>query len=207
MVEGVGKIYEESPAISAMQEGQAKYNYMSRKDLANLMVPIMAMAGMVGPKTLAYIVMGKTPLPSYEGEKTGEIDVCKVWDKLDLNNRDEVKKYMYECGRLRHPVSNTHKVAQEDFIARIGKRDVKFPKGTIIYIPMILAGLDKGIYGRDTFEFNHKRESLCPYSTIFHSFGDKTNGRICPGKAIAERMMIDVLIALGKCRRERKQFT
>jgi hypothetical protein len=67
---------------------------------------------------------------------------------------------------------------------------------------MFLAGLEKGVYGRDAFEFNHKRESLCPFSTIFHSFGEQTNGRICPGRAIAENMIIDIMIALGKCRRQ-----
>jgi hypothetical protein len=32
-------------------------------------------------------------------------------------------------------------------------------------------------------------------------FGEQTNGRICPGKHIAENVIIEMLIALGKCRR------
>ena len=201
-IQRVAKIYEESPALSAMQGGQEKYKNMTRQDLSLLCVSIMAIAGLVGPLTLCSIVLGNNPLPSYEGEATKDIDVVNFWDQLNLDDRDEVKKYIYECGRLRHPVSNTHKVATEDFTARIGNKDVKFKKGTIVFIPMFLAGLEKGVYGRDAFEFNHKRESLCPFSTIFHSFGEQTNGRICPGRAIAENMIIDIMIALGKCRRQ-----
>jgi hypothetical protein len=198
--EKVRKIYEESPAISAFNESQKQYKNMTRQDLSLLMVAIMSLAGMVGSKTLAYIVLGKQGIPDYDGEKTYQINVADVWDKLNLNDRDEVKRYIYECGRLRHPVSNTHKVATEDFTARVGNKDVKFKKGTIIYIPMILAGLNTSVYGKTTFDFDHNRENLCPFSTIFHSFGKQTNGRVCPGQEVAEEMMIDVLIALGECR-------
>lgn len=204
LIQKVGKIYEESPAISAMTEGQQKYKNMTRQDLSLLMVSVMSLAGMVGPETLAYIVLGYKSLPDYEGENTGEINVVDVWDKLNLDDRDEVKRYIYECGRLRHPVSTTHKVATEDFTARVGNKDVKFKKGTIIFIPMFLAGLNSGVYGNDTFEFDHKRKNLCPFSTIFHSFGKQTNGRVCPGREVAEHLMIDVVIALGKCRLDSK---
>ncbi len=198
--EAVAEIYENSPAISAMEEGQAKYKNMTRRDLALLMVSIMSLAGMIGPKTLTQIVLGVIPLPDYFGADTKDIKVREIWDKIDLNNRDEVKRYMYECGRLRHAVSNTHKVALEDFTTRVGGKDVTFKKGTIIYIPMLLAGLDMSVYGSDTFEFNHNRENLCPFSTLFHSFGDQTNGRVCPGREVAEHMIMEILIALGKVR-------
>lgn len=156
---------------------------------------------MVGPQTLATIVLGHKGLPEYDGKNTGSIKVENIWDTIDLNDRDEVLKYMLECGRLRHPVSNTHKIAQEAFTAEVNGKSIKFPKGTLVYIPMQLASLDESVYGADTFEFNHSRENLCPFSTIFHSFGNETNGRICPGKAVAETMLVDVLIALGKVRR------
>ena len=204
MIQTVAQIYEESPAISRMEEGQEKYNKMTRSELAYLMVAIMSLAGMVGPLTLMIIVLGNKGLNQYEGKKTGEIKVENIWDQLNLNDRDEVKRYIYECGRLRHPVSNTHKVALEDFTAKIGKKDVLFKKGTIIFIPMLLASIDEGVYGKSTFEFDHNRENLCPFSTMFHSFGEETNGRICPGKEVAENMAIDILIALGRCRRESK---
>jgi hypothetical protein len=206
-LEKVIKIYEESPALSVMEGGQEKYNNMSRKDLAKSAVSIMALAGLIGPFTLCKIVLGNQPLPEYEGQPTKDIDVVNFWDQINLDDREEVKNYMYECGRLRHPVSNTHKVATEDFTARVGNRDVEFKKGTIVFIPMILASLDKSVYGADTFEFNQKRENLCPFSTMFHSFGDQTNGRVCPGKAISESMVADILINLGKSRREASATT
>ena len=201
-IEQVTKIYEESPALSKMEGGQEKYNNMSRNDLAKLTVSIMAIAGLIGPFTLCKIVLGNQPLPDYDGQTTKNIDVLEFWDQINLDDREEVKKYIYECGRLRHPVSNSHKVATEDFTARIGNRDVEFKKGTIVFIPMVLAGLDSKVYGKDTFEFNQNRENLCPFSTIFHSFGDQTNGRVCPGKPVADSMITDILINLGKSRRE-----
>ena len=199
MIQTAAKIYEESPAIASLQPNQEKYNNITKSELALLMIAIMSLAGMVGPKTLAIIVLGNKELNDYEGHNTHTVDVVEIWKNLDLSNRDEVKRYMYECGRLRHPVSNTHKVATEDFTAKIGNRDVKFPKGTIIFIPMLLASLDEEVYGKSTFEFDHNRKNLCPFSTIFHSFGEQTNGRVCPGKAVAEHMIIEMLIALGKC--------
>jgi hypothetical protein len=197
----VAKIYENSPAISLLKEGQDKYNKMSKVELALLMTSIMSLAGMIGPLTLCNIVLGNRKLCPFEGHETNEILVTDIWDTLNLDDRDEVKRYIYECGRLRNPVSNTHKVAQEDFVAKIGRRDVSFPKGTIIFIPLQLASLDTTVHRKNTFGFDHNREKLCPLSTIFHSVGDKTNGRICPGKGVAEEMIIDVLIALGKLRK------
>ena len=38
---------------------------------------------------------------------------------------------------------------------------------------------------------------------IFHSVGDETNGRICPAKDVAETMIVDLLIALGKERQKK----
>ena len=204
----VAEIYENSPALQNFPENNEKYNYMTKYELANLALSIMSLAGMVGPKTFAMITLGKTKLPKYVGKETHKINVCDIWDTLDLTNREEVKKYAHECGRLRNPVSNTHKIAQEDFTVDIGGVDRTFPKGTIIYIPMLLAGLDKDMWGggqegeRSAFEFDHGRENLCPFSMIFHSVGDETNGRICPGRKVAETLIVDMLIALGKERQK-----
>lgn len=198
----VARIYQESPAISTLEENQPKYNYMTRSELAALMVSIMSLAGMIGPLTLGKILLGQRQLCPFQGQATKDIDVTKVWDTLNLDDRDEVKRYIYECGRLRHPVSNTHKVSQEEFSAEIGGKIITFPRGTIIFIPLLLAGLDEQIYGETTYQFDHKRKNLCTFSTMFHSFGEETNGRICPGKEITETMFIDVLIALGKMRRD-----
>jgi len=166
----------------------------------------MSLAGMVGPKTLAHIVLGHTKLVDYEGRDTAKIDVKSIWDKLNLTDRNEVLRYILECGRLRNPVSNTHKVATDEFTVNIRGKDRTFPKGTVIFIPMLLGGVDKRVWGDSTFEFNHNRENLCPFSMMFHSFGEETNGRICPGKKISEEMMTDVLIALGEERQKATGF-
>lgn len=203
-IQAVAKVYADSPALSSFEDGQEKYNNLTRFELSMLAVSIMSLAGMVGPKTLAWIIVGERKLNAYDGQMTGEIDVIKEWDKLDLTDRDEVKRYIYECGRLRNPVSNTHRVATEDFTVMIGRKNVTFKKGTIIFIPLLLAGLNESVWGSTTFQFDHNRKNLCPFSTFFHSFGEQTNGRICPGKAIAEHMLTEMLITLGEYRRSKK---
>ncbi|CAJ1958258.1 unnamed protein product [Cylindrotheca closterium] len=123
--------------------------------------------------------MGVSPMPNYEGTAVGEMDVAKKWDELDLSNRDEVKRYIHECGRLLMPVSNTHKVATEDISVHIGGKSVTFSKGTIIYIPMLLAGTDKNAdVGGCPFQFDHSRKNVVDAPMIFHSAGNETNGRI-----------------------------
>lgn len=201
-METVARIYENSPAIQAFPENEPKYNNLTRYELANMSLAIMSLAGMVGPQTLANIVLGNLKLPDYVGKSTSSIDVLNIWDTLNLSDREEVTKYMYECARLRHPVSNTHKVATQDFTATVRGVERTFPKGTLIYIPMQLAGLDEDMWGPTAFDFNQDRENLCPFSMIFHSVGEQTNGRICPGKKVAETMIVDLLIALGGVRQK-----
>jgi len=197
----VVKVYAESPVLSQFPEKQAKYNHLTREELAALMTMMMSLAGMVGPETFAVILLGHRKLNNYETKKTARIDVTKTWDQLKLEDRDEVLRYIYECGRLRNPVSNTHHVAQNAFTAQIGSRKITFPKGTVIFIPLLFVGINDKLWGPTTFEFDHNRQNLQSYATIFHSFGEETNGRFCPAKRLVETMMVDMLIKLGQCRR------
>lgn len=205
MFQKAAKIYEESPAISMLPEGDPKYMNMTKHELGLLMVSLMALAGMIGPITLAVIALGHRELNDYEGKETGNIDVVKIWDKLNIEDRDEVKRYLFECGRLRNPVSNSHRVSTEPFTVKIRGKERTFPKGTTIFIPMLFGGLDEGFWGPTTFDFDHNRENLCPYAMMFHSVGDRSAGRICPGRDIAVEMLVNVLIDLGEVRREKMQ--
>jgi cytochrome P450 len=99
---------------------------------------MMSLAGMVGPLTHGLIATGFREFNNYEGQETHKIDVTKVWDQLDLENRDEVKRYLFECGRLRTPVSNSHRLATEDFTIKIRGKNRTFPKGTTIFIPIMV---------------------------------------------------------------------
>eukprot|EP00542_Grammatophora_oceanica_P009934 CAMPEP_0194044462 /NCGR_PEP_ID=MMETSP0009_2-20130614/15928_1 /TAXON_ID=210454 /ORGANISM="Grammatophora oceanica, Strain CCMP 410" /LENGTH=448 /DNA_ID=CAMNT_0038688991 /DNA_START=49 /DNA_END=1398 /DNA_ORIENTATION=- len=202
------EVYMNSPDIAKFPENEEKYANLTRMELARLMVSIMALAGMVGPLTLAVIVLGHRPLNEYEGQETHKIDVTKVWDTLDLSNRVEVAKYMFECGRLRNPVSNSHRIVtkKEKFTVKIRGKDQTFPAGTEVFIPMLLGMIDEKKWGPTTYEFDHNRENVVEDNMIFHSVGDRTNGRICPGKEVAVKMMTDVLIELGKVRRSSSEF-
>jgi hypothetical protein len=64
-----------------------------------------------------------------------------------------------------------------------------------------MAMLSEKFWGKDTYEHNHKRENLCPYSMVFHSVGGRSHGRICPGKTLALTMLTDALVVCGKVRR------
>jgi hypothetical protein len=66
---------------------------------------------------------------------------------------------------------------------------------------MLLGLLDEGFWGSTTYEFNAQRENLCPYHMGFHSVGDRSAGRICPGKDIALTMLVDIVSTVGKVRR------
>ena len=76
-----------------------------------------------------------------------------------------------------------------------------FPTGTKILIPIIMGLLNEGFWGSTAYEFNAQRENLCPYHMGFHSVGDRSGGRICPGKEISLEMLVDVVSTVGKVRR------
>ena len=104
----VAKIYEESPSLESYPEVNPAYMNLSRKEVAHSSIPIMAIAATVGPKHLLGAAMGYKPFPNQiDGVKTGDIDVTTIWDSINLNDKSEVERYIYECGRLWVPVGHT----------------------------------------------------------------------------------------------------
>lgn len=201
LIEQVTAIYEKSPALANFQENSPEYNNMTRRELAKLMISVMSIAGLQGPLHLGRTAMGFQSLPNYEGRQTDKIDITKYWDNLDLDNPEEVKLFLLECGRLFMPVSASHRVATEPFTVEIAGKERTFPTGTKILIPMILGMLSEDFWGSTAYSFNPERENLCPYHMGFNSVGDRHAGRICPGKAIALEMLIKVISTVGKARR------
>jgi len=61
--------------------------------------------------------------------------------------------------------------------------------------------VDVDKWGPTAFEFNHKRDGLIENFMAFHSVGDRTNGRVCPGRSIATKMIMNIIVELGKVRR------
>lgn len=200
------EIYKKMPSLENFVE-DPKYENLSKLEFAQLCVPLMGIASLVGPHQLIRCAMGESPFPEYVGHEAihRDFDVKKVWDKLDLDDDDEIVRFIFECGRLWTPVSATHHVAQEDFTTTIGGKEYTFPKGTIINIPIIFGMLDEGLWGESTFDFDHNRKNLCPYSMIFHSVGDRHGGRRCAGREIALPMITKILKATGKVRRAKQQ--
>jgi len=201
LVEQVATIYENSPALANFQENHSEYNNMTRRELAKMMVSVMSIAGLQGPLHLGRTAMGFQSLPDYKGRETGKIDVMAHWDNIDLDNHEEVKLFLLECGRLFMPVSASHRVATKPFTVNIIGKDQTFPAGTKILIPMMLGMLSEDFWGSTAYDFNPQRENLCPFHMGFHSVGDRHAGRICPGKDIALKMLINVISAVGKARR------
>jgi hypothetical protein len=205
LIHEVADIYKASPAFQGFTV-ESKYNNMTLHEFSMLVTAIVGIAALLGPYHLAKTAMGNGNgdggfLPEYEDHHTHKIDIRKIWDKLDLDDRDDVQKYLLECGRLWMPVSTSHHVATEPFTATIRGKEHTFPVGTLMLIPMIMAMLSEKFWGKDTYDFNHQRDNLCPYSMVFHSVGERSHGRICPGKSLALTMLTDALIVCGKVRR------
>jgi len=201
LIERAATIYENSPALADFQEESSENNGMTKRELAKLMTSIMAIAGLQGPLQVGYTAMGYQPLPAYKGQQTAEINPTDFWDRLDLDDRQSIELFLLECGRLWAPVSATHRVATEPFTATVAGKERTFPAGTKVLIPLSLGLLDGSFWGSTVYEFNPKRENLCPYHMGFHSVGDRSAGRICPGKDIALKMLVDVVSTVGKVRR------
>jgi hypothetical protein len=201
LIEKVATIYENSPALANFQPNNSSPNPMTRREVAKLMTAVFSIAAIVGPLFLGQTAMGYSPLPAYQGQQTAQIDPTKYWDALDLHDREAVKLYLLECARLWAPVSATHRVATTSFTANIAGSECTFPPGTKILIPMSLGLLDQSFWGATTYEFHANRENLCPFHMGFNSVGDRSAGRICPGKDIALDMLIDVIRVVGEARR------
>jgi hypothetical protein len=201
LIERAATIYENSPALADFQEESSENNGMTKRELAKLMTSIMGIAAMQGPLQLGYTAMGYHPLPAYKGQQTAEINPTDFWDRLDLDDRQSIELFLLECARLWAPVTATHRVATEPFTATVAGKERTFPAGTQVLIPLSLGLLDGSFWGSTVYEFNPKRENLCPYHMGFHSVGDRSAGRICPGKDIALKMLVDVVSTVGKVRR------
>lgn len=200
LIERAATIYENSPALANFQEGP-EVNGMTRRELAKLTTSIMGIAALQGPLHLGYTAMGYRPLPAYKEQQTADIDLTYYWDALDLDDREAVRRYLLECARLWPPVSATHRVATEPFTATVAGEERTFPTGTKVLIPMSLGLLDGDFWGSTVYEFDATRENLCPFHMGFHSVGDRSAGRICPGKDVALEMLVDVVSTVGKVRR------
>ncbi|MBE9184772.1 cytochrome 450 [Microcoleus sp. LEGE 07076] len=200
LIERAATIYENSPALADFEES-SENNGMTRRELAKLMTAIMGIAGLQGPLHLGYTAMGYRPLPAYKGTQTAQINPTEFWDELDLDDRQSIELFLLECARLWAPVSATHRVATEPFTATVAGKQRTFPAGTKVLIPLSLGLLDGSFWGSTVYEFNAKRENLCPYHMGFHAVGDRSAGRICPAKDIALKMLVDVISTVGKVRR------
>lgn len=198
----VEKIYENSEVLKSFVIS-SEVNGISKRQMADLIVPIMGIAATQGPKHLLLTALGELSIPEYkEGVDTSKIKQTEFWDKIDLDDGKEVQNYLFECGRLNQPVGHTHRVALEDFTVEMMGKKRTFPKGTTISIPINMSCVNKNVYGESVFEFDPNRDNLRETSTIFHSVGERHAGRICPGGRFAMRMMTEILQKIGKSRRE-----
>merc|ERR1712048_1176542 len=118
-LETVGSLYEKSPAFERFKERMPMHQMMTKREFARLMVSIMRIAALQGAPLLSATVMGGERLPPYEGTQTGDIDVTKIWDSLNLDDTDELHRYIWECTRLASPVTVSHRVATESFSCEI----------------------------------------------------------------------------------------
>mmetsp|Transcript_88300 Transcript_88300/g.274457 ORF Transcript_88300/g.274457 Transcript_88300/m.274457 type:complete len:407 (-) Transcript_88300:274-1494(-) len=207
LIDKVQAIYERSPALKEFKEGNAAYASMTKAELCRLMCAVVRIACKTGTHQLAREVLGDMPLPSYSGEKTGAIDVTKIWDELDLEDTAAIRSYIMEIARLFPPVNVVHRVATSGFTVAMQGSLVSFPAGTIVMVPNCFGNLDKGFWGPTTFEFNADRKNLWEYHMGFNSVGNRDAGRICPGREMALVLLTEVVRSVGKARRAAMQGT
>lgn len=197
----VGEIYEKSPVLAHFEECPA-FHRMTRKELALLMAGIVRIAGIPGTRLMTSVTMGGVGLPEFPGAT--KTDVAKVWDSLDLEDTEQIHRYIMECSRLGPAVSVSHRIATEDFSVEIAGKIRSFPKGTNIAIPVFLGAVDKDFWGPDAYEFNMARENLVESFLGFNSVGGRHAGRECPGKDLAMATVTEILQVLGRCRRSQQ---
>jgi len=174
---------------------------MTRRELARTMVATMRIAALQGAPLLSWTVLGGEGLPPYEGTKTGDIDVTKIWDNLNLDDTDELHRYIWECTRLAGPVTVSHRVATEKFSCEIAGAKYTFPRGTKIAIPLCMANVDESIWGPSAYEFDMNRLGLIDYHCGFNSVGGRNAGRECPAKELVMWTTTEMLRRIGRKRR------
>jgi len=205
--EAVVDRYMTAPAMQAFREGRDEFHHLTRRELARLMVSIMCVAALQGPLHLARTAMGGQSLPEYRSAYAAglvppsAVDVPSHWDALDLEDDDSVELHILELARLFAPVSTSHHVAREPFTAWVAGRERTFPAGTLVSIPIGLASLDAALWGHTRYEFNPRREGLRGNSMAFNSVGNRSAGRMCPGRGVAVTMLADMLRVVGAARR------
>eukprot|EP00590_Aulacoseira_subarctica_P004636 CAMPEP_0172420482 /NCGR_PEP_ID=MMETSP1064-20121228/6839_1 /TAXON_ID=202472 /ORGANISM="Aulacoseira subarctica , Strain CCAP 1002/5" /LENGTH=490 /DNA_ID=CAMNT_0013160465 /DNA_START=64 /DNA_END=1536 /DNA_ORIENTATION=+ len=197
-------IYKSSPSLRNVSDSQMIEYGISLDEFTTILQPLIGIAAIPGPLGLANVALGAEKFPAYEGHQTSTIDQVACWDEIkDLNDRLALEKHIYECGRLWTPVSACHRVATTDFVTEMngGGRNITFPQGSTILIPMSLGMLSEEIWGPTAYEYDAERKNLCPFSMIFNSVGDRSNGRICPGKDLSVNLVVELLQELGSVRR------
>jgi hypothetical protein len=201
----VGALYESSPAFKNFKERNPIHHMMSRQELARVMVSIMRIAALQGAPDLTTTIMGGQLLPSFTGTKTGEFDVTKVWDGLNLDSVDEIRRYILECTRLNSAVTVSHRVATEEFSCDIAGKTCSFPAGTKICIPMCMAHVDEEVWGSTAYEFDMNRDGLVEKHCGFHAVGNQTQVsgalRECPAKELVMNTAVEILQRIGHKRR------
>merc|ERR1712232_273052 len=170
MVQAVSTIYENSHSIQRLNE-EKDYNYMTRYELAQLATMIFKWAGIAGTRGMIDSVMDRWKLPAWPDNDHDNFKKTDVWDKLDLNNRPMLERYIYESLRLTTPVTVVNRVATEPFTVKVGSNDHTFPKGTNVAIPINLADMDKKFWGKDAHKFNTQRTGLVQNIAVFNGVG------------------------------------
>jgi hypothetical protein len=198
-LEQVISIYEQSPALADFKM-QAKYNDMTKRELASLSAVIMRMAGVQGFQQASRVVLGAWGLAGFWPASPGWVDQKEVWDTLDLGNETELRLYTIECLRLDAPVSVVHRVAQSDFDVVQHEMVTRFPAGTKIAIPLALANVDPVFWGSTSLEFNLNRAGLEENFMSFNSYQSHRD-RECPARALVLDTLVELLNRLGQVRR------
>lgn len=205
LFEQAADIYYNSPALQNFPENDPQYAGLTKRELAWASSSAFSVAGLPGPNSAASVALGFQPFHNdfWKHNKVPRIDVTEYWDTLDLDDRDEVLRYLLETMRLRTPVTASHRVvtADEEFTVPMRSGPTTFPAGTDVIISLTSAMTDYKFWGDTVWEFDIDRPGLVENHMAFHSIGGTSGVRSCPARTIALKLLVDDLIALGEVRR------
>ncbi|CAE7489212.1 CYP714B2 [Symbiodinium natans] len=194
---GIGKVadlYEKSPSFANFQV-KPEYNNMTARELALLMTSIIRIAGVQGSRMLLWLCTSG----SLHGNL--QVDARPIWDSLNLDDDDEVERFILEVSRLSPPVTISSRISTEPFSCEINGKTYSFPQGTMVGIPLVYGNIDPTVWGDDAFDFNHRRPGLRENHVGFNSVNG-VGPRECPGKGLVLRTTVRLLQAMGKKRRQ-----
>jgi len=166
----VAALYNHSKVLENVKDGAKG---LGKQELCTLIPMLFAIAGFQGTKALATTSLTQMP---------------EEYQKLVVNDEPKLINAILECSRMDAPVTGAHQIVddQDGLTTQIGKEEINFPEGTILFTGMTIANLDEERF-ENPYVFDPENRDFSKL-TSFNAVGEKSykpSPRICPGRNVA----------------------